>query len=93
MTKLAHRLAAKIKKDLGITVEPIIRRNWTSYFHNDDGVNTWHMREIQPHRQTDHHSPGIGSAWRASECVKTKYKLRLGLSDLTGSQIELEEIV
>lgn len=91
MSKLAERLAKKIKLELGINVEPVIRRNWASYFHDDDGANVWHMREIEEHRETGYHSNMIGSAWRASECVKKKYKMRIGASDLSGLQIELSE--
>lgn len=92
MSLLAERLARKMKQDLGIDVEPVIHRTWASYFHDDDGANKWYMYEIVKGKETDYRSNMIGSGYPATECVKRKYKMEFGLSDLSGDQIELHEI-
>lgn len=91
MSKLAERLAKKIKDELNIDVEPVIRRNYGAYAYRADGVSMWHMKELSPNKMSTL-AYGIGSAYRASECVKSKNRLCEGLSDLSGMQIELEEL-
>lgn len=88
MSKLAERMAKKIKRDLDIDVVPEIIRNYGAYPFRSDGINLWHMKEVD----SNGIGYGIGSNYRVRDCLNPKYRLRVGLADLSGSQIELEEI-
>jgi hypothetical protein len=88
MSKAAEILVKKIKEDLGIDVEPEIRRMWTSYFHDDQGGNKWAMRELYEDGTTNHFSRLIGSPYKVSKCVQKKYRLEVIAGDNTGLMIE-----
>lgn len=71
-SRLSERLAEKIKKELGINLNPeTFTRTYAGRQQKAGGAWVWMMSETLGHMD-------VGSCYPASECVKTKYTLSLG---------------
>lgn len=66
MSKLAERIARRLKAEFGIEVEPVINRNYLNWQERTEGCSSWFMFFKDSDILT------IGSQFPATELVKAK---------------------
>lgn len=84
-TKLSKKLADRIKKEIGLEVEPIIRRTYAGRWQRSSGAMSWFMQIILGGRVT---GCCVGSAYPATVIAKSGWDV-LGSKEHALDSIEL----